>query len=220
VAPIVLAVVPIFKSLEEEAKVREFIDTKLLAGIVGAAEVAAAGKRLSKDGIASYIYDRLSNQRIIVDWRDSRPGDKQYHWEQHGVPLRIEVGPRDVDGGAFVLKQRLDRSKAVVNVAEASAAWLSARLEETHKAMYEKAKAYRNANIRRAATYDEMKKILAEQGGFVRCYFEPDRAAETKIKEETKATVRCIPFDQTGERGKCIYSGKETATEVLFAQAY
>jgi prolyl-tRNA synthetase len=65
-----------------------------------------------------------------------------------------------------------------------------------------------------------MKKIVAEQGGFVRCYFIPDRANEAKIKEETKATVRCIPFDQPATPGKCIYTGRETTTRVLFAQAY
>ena len=65
-----------------------------------------------------------------------------------------------------------------------------------------------------------MKQILKEKGGFVRCYFQPDRANEAKIKEETKATVRCVPFDQTGTAGKDIYTGKETQTQVLFAQAY
>ena len=65
-----------------------------------------------------------------------------------------------------------------------------------------------------------MKQILKEHGGFVRCYFKPDREAEKRIKDETKATVRCIPFDQPGTPGKCIYSGEETSTEVLFAQAY
>jgi prolyl-tRNA synthetase len=65
-----------------------------------------------------------------------------------------------------------------------------------------------------------MKKILAEQGGFVRCHFEPDRASEQAIKEQTKATVRCIPLDSKAVPGKCIFTGRDTETEVLFAQAY
>ena len=69
-------------------------------------------------------------------------------------------------------------------------------------------------------TYDEMKKTLKEHGGFVRCFFNPDRASEARIKEETKATVRVVPFDQPGTRGKDVYTGEETGTQVLFAQAY
>ncbi len=219
VAPILLSIVPIFKTPEEEAKVRAFID-KLLVGLVGEAETVGGSRRMSKDGVAGYIFDRQTHQRVVVDWRDARPGDKQYHWEQRGVPLRIEVGPRDVDGNCFVLKQRLDRSKAVVQIGEATAAWLSAKLSDAQAAMLEKARRYRDENIRSATTYDELKSLLAEKGGFVRCHFEPNREIEAKIKEETKGTVRCIPFDQPAGPGKCIYSGKETRVQVLFAQAY
>jgi prolyl-tRNA synthetase len=105
-------------------------------------------------------------------------------------------------------------------VTGAGAAWLRTRLEAAHRAMFDKALRYREANTRTANTYDEMKQILKEQGGFVRCYFEPDRAAEQRIKEETKATVRCIPFDQPSAPGKSIYDGRETKTQVLFATAY
>src|SRR5205823_5658751 len=87
VAPVVTAIVPIFKSPEEAAKVREFID-KLLTALVGADEVAAVAKRAKAEGIASYFFNKASDQRIVVDWRDTRPGDKQYHWEQRGVPFR------------------------------------------------------------------------------------------------------------------------------------
>jgi prolyl-tRNA synthetase len=219
VAPVVTAIVPIFKSPEEQAKVREFIE-RILTALVGAEEVVAAGKRAKADGIASYFFDKASDQRIVVDWRDSRPGDKQYHWEQRGVPFRMEVGPRDVDGGAFVFKQRLDRSKATVQIGDVSATWLRGKLDEMHKAMFDKAAKFRDENIRRAESYAQMKETLEKQGGFVRAWFKSTREAEAKIKEETKATVRCIPFDQPGGKGKCIYSGEETETEVLFAVAY
>lgn len=217
VAPFVAAVVPIFKSPEEREKVSGFID-KMLGQLVGEQEVAAAKARQADPALPRYFFDRITNQAIVVDWRDNRPGDKQFHWEQRGVPFRIEVGPRDVDGGAFVLKKRLDRSKETVPLAGVSVEWLRGQLEAVQKAMFEKARAFREANIKTAASYEELKKAV-EAGGFVRCYFTPNREIEAKIKEETKATVRCIPFDQGGA-GKDVYTGQETATQVIFAQAY
>jgi prolyl-tRNA synthetase len=218
-APVVAAVVPIFKSDAERTAVAEFLN-KLLISLVGEAEVAAASKRLSADGISSYFFDKGAGQKIVVDWRDARPGDKQYHWEQRGVPFRIEAGPRDVAGGAFVLKNRLNRDKAAVPLAEGTADWLRRKMANAHAAMFEKAKKFRDEHTHSATSYDEMKKILSEQGGFVRCFFEPDRKSEAEIKAQTKATVRCIPLEKTGGGGKCIFTGKETDVEVLFAQAY
>lgn len=218
VAPNVVAIVPIFKGEEEAKKVRAFIE-KLLVSLVGEAEVAAAGKRASRSGIESYFFDQTTHQAIVVDWRDSRPGDKQYYWEQRGVPFRVEVGPRDVDGGAFVLKKRLDRSKEIVVIDQASQPWLQGKLDAMQAEMFAKALAFRQASTHRAESYEQLKTLI-QQGGFVRCWFKPDKAVEAKIKEETKATVRCIPFDQPGGKGKCIYSGQETETEVIFAQAY
>jgi prolyl-tRNA synthetase len=219
VAPIVTAIVPIFKTPEERTKVREFI-TRLLGQLVGDAEVAASAKLAKPDSIESYFFDKATHQKVVVDWRDARPGDKQYHWEQRGVPFRLEVGPRDVDAGAFVLKQRLDRAKSTVQLAEVTAAWLNEKLTQMHTAMFDKARAFRDENTRTADTYDQMKQILADQGGFVRAWFKPSREAEAKIKEQTKATVRCIPFDQPSGTGKCIFTGEETTTQVLFAQSY
>jgi prolyl-tRNA synthetase len=219
VAPVVVAIVPIFRSPEEEAKVRGFIE-KLLGQLCGAAELEAFKRRSFANGMPRYFFDKINNQQIIVDWRDARPGDKQYHWEQRGVPFRVEVGPRDVDGNVFVLKKRLDRSKENVELGAATPEWLRAKLDEVQNAMREKARTFRDASIRSAASYDELKKVLAEHGGFVRCFFAPDRDIEAKIKDETKATVRCIPFDARGQTGKCIYTGKETSTQVLFAVAY
>jgi len=219
VAPIVAAIVPIYKGDEEKAKVAAFI-AQILNGLVGTEEMSAGRVRRTGDGIESHFYDRSADQRIVVDWRDSRPGDKQYHWEQRGVPFRLEVGPRDVDAGAFVLKRRLDRGKETVQLATATSTWLRGKLEEVHRAMFDKARSFRDQMTQTAGTYDEMKKILAEKGGFVRCYFNPNVAHEAKIKEETKATVRCIPFDQPDTSGKDIFTGEETKTQVLFAQAY
>ena len=219
VAPVVTAIVPIFRTDEERAIVTVFID-KMLMQLVGPDEIAAAAKRKTGDDITSYFFNKVTNQKIVVDWRDARPGDKQYHWEQRGVPFRIEVGPRDVQQSLCVLKRRLDRGKENVSIGDISPQWLSSKLAELHTALLERARKFRDENTRQAASYDEMKKILAEQGGFVRCYFEPDQAAEAKIKADTKATVRCIPFDQPAASGKCIYSGRETKVQVLFALAY
>ena len=119
----------------------------------------------------------------------------------------------------MVLKKRLDRSKEIINLPQVSSAWMRQKLEAVQQEMFKKALAYRETNTRSASTYDELKSLVKD-GGFVRCFFKPDRAAEAKIKDETKATVRCIPFNQSAKSGKCIYSGEETTTEVLFAQAY
>jgi prolyl-tRNA synthetase len=219
VAPILVAIVPIFKTDEERATVTGFIN-QLLTQLVGEEEVAAAEKRKSGDDIRSYFFDKTTGQRIVVDMRDTRPGDKQYHWEQRGVPFRIEVGPRDVAASAFVLKRRLDRSKNTGNLSHVNPQWLRSQLAEVHTAMFEKARQFRDENIRTASSYDEMKSILKEKGGFVRAYFEPNVEVEKRVKEETKATVRCIPFDQPGEGGTDIVTGKPTKTQVLFAQAY
>jgi prolyl-tRNA synthetase len=217
-APIVCAIIPVYKGDEERATVLAFID-KIVEKLVGSDELAAASGRTSGE-IKQYFFDKLTHQRVIVDTRDTRPGDKQYHWEQRGVPFRIEVGPRDVAAGAGLLKRRLDRAKETVALDVFSAEWLRAKLEEVHQAMYDKALAFQKENTRDASSYDQMKEILEKQGGFVRCWFAQDPDAETKIKAETKATVRCIPLDQPGGEGTCIYSGKPTKTQVLFAQAY
>ena len=219
VSPVVVAVVPIFKGDAEKAQVREFVD-RVVGGLCGAEEVAAGAKRTSGEGIESYFWDKQTSQRVVVDWRDARPGDKQYHWEQRGVPLRVEVGPRDVAGGQFVLKKRLDRSKEMVAVGAVSREWLAGKLRGIHEEMFQKALKFREENTREAPSYEAMKKILAEKGGFVRCWFKEDRAVEAKIKEETKATVRCVPLVQGGGTGKDIVTGEETGEQVIFAQAY
>ncbi len=219
VAPDVLAIVPIYKGAEEEKTVRQAI-AGLLERLVGADELAAGAKRPGRDGIERYFFNPLTHQRIVVDWRDARPGDKQYHWEQRGVPFRFEVGPRDVQAGNVVVKRRCDRGKEVLPAATITAEWLTGKLDEVQAMMLAKATAFRDENTRDASSYDELKSILAEKAGFVRCWFKPGRDAEAKIKEQTKATVRVIPFDPPRGSGQCIFSGEPTDTQVIFAQAY
>jgi prolyl-tRNA synthetase len=119
-----------------------------------------------------------------------------------------------------VVKRRLDRGKENVKLGDLSASWLKGKLAEVHTLMFEKAQNFRDENIRDAASYEELKKILAEKGGFVRCFFKQDKSVEARIKEETKATVRCIPLDSHAKRGKCIMSGAADGEQVLFAVAY
>src|SRR4051812_45700546 len=113
VAPDVAAIVPIYKSPEDEAKVRGFVD-RIIAALTGGGEMG----KIERHGIDSYVFDPSTEQRIVADFRDARPGDKHFQWEQRGVPFRIEVGPRDVDAGAFVLKGRIDGSKQTIQLGE------------------------------------------------------------------------------------------------------
>ena len=196
-------------------------DSRLFKNVYEARKATIGLPQALKDkGIQKYRWNSAIFQEIIIDWRDVRPGDKQYHWEQRGVPLRMEVGPRDLAGGSVMLKNRVDKSKEIVKLDDMSADWLRAKLDAAQQTLFERAKTFREASTRTAGTYDELKQIIEKDGGFVRCYFEPDRDAEAKIKAETKATVRCIPFDQPAEGGTCIFSGKPTKTQVIFAQSY
>jgi prolyl-tRNA synthetase len=219
VAPVACAIVPIYKSDEEKAQVLAFI-SKIVDQLCGDGSSKALAASAEKQTVAQVFFDKYTHQKVVVDLRDTRPGDKQYHWEQRGAPFRIEVGPRDVQQGVCVLKHRLDRVKETVTLADITAAWMRAKLDTMHQTLFDRAKTFRDTSTRDAGSYDEMKKILTEQAGFVRCWFEPSRENEAKIKEETKATVRCIPLDQPGGSGTCIYSGKPTSTQVLFAVAY
>ena len=217
-APIVAAVIPVFKGDAERETVMAFVEQLVLA-LVGEAELASASRRSSGE-IKSYFFDKLTDQKIVVDARDVRSGDKQFHWEQRGVPFRFEVGPRDVAAGVTLMKRRLDRAKESVALASVTPDFLRGKLEELHKLMFDKAKAFTESSTRTAATYDELKAILEKDGGFVRCFFEPDAAGEAKLKTELKATVRCIPFEQAGGEGPDIFTGRPTTTQVLIAQAY
>ena len=218
VAPIVAAIIPVFKGDAERETVMAFIK-QLVTNLVGEKEVEAAAKR-SNGEIQSYFFDKATDQKVIVDGRDVRSGDKQFHWEQRGVPFRFEVGPRDVAAGVTVMKRRLDRSKESLALADVTADMLRTKLEELHNTMLAKATAFRDENTREAKTFDELKSILETHGGFVRCYWEPNTAAEAKLKTDLKATVRCIPFEQPSVEGTCLHCGKPTKTQVLIAQAY
>ncbi len=159
--------------------------------------------------------------RFKVDRSENTPGWKFNEWEMRGVPVRIEIGPRDAQNNSVVLVRRDNRAKEVVPV-DALETRLPELLDEIQKALYQRALAFREQNTHYAESYEEFKRIIAEERGFVRVKWAEDSAAELAIKEETKATLRVIPFDQPegGVQGNCIYTGKPATCEAIFARAY
>lgn len=195
-APYQVVIVPIWRKEQERAAVAE---------LVGRVEKMLRGK-----------------VRVRVDWSENTPGWKYNEWEMRGVPVRMEVGPRDVQNNSVMLVRRDNRVKESVPV-EGLATRLPALLEEVQQAMYQRALEFRRNNTYSTESYDEFKEIIAsEKRGFVRVKWAEDSAAELAIKEETKATLRVIPFDQPegGVQGKCIYTGKPATCEAIFARAY
>ena len=160
--------------------------------------------------------------RVKVDWSENTPGWKYNEWEMRGVPLRMEIGPRDVQHNSVMLVRRDNRVKESVMV-EGLEMRLPTLLDKIQRAMFERAVEFRRANTYSTESYDEFKEIIgSEKRGFVRVKWAEDSEAELKIKEETKATLRVIPFDQPegGVQGKCFYTGKPATCEAIFARSY
>ena len=194
IAPYQVVVVPIFKEDSDKQAIADYISPLL--------------SKLKSEGV-----------RIHEDWRKGSPGFKFNEWEMKGVPLRLEVGPKDIQNENVVLvrrdngeKEELKKEKAVNQV--------SVLLDTIQDNMFQKAKTFRDTNTRSVSSYDEFKKVLAQEGGFVRCGWDGTIESETAIKNETKATVRLIPFDEDPEGLTCIYSGQSAKHEVIFAKAY
>ncbi len=159
--------------------------------------------------------------RVKVDMSENTPGWKYNEWEMRGVPVRMEIGPRDVQNNSVMLVRRDNRAKTPVSL-NALEARLPELLEEVQQALFQRAVEFREKNTYYTDSYDEFKQIIAEKRGFVRVKWAEDSDAELAIKEETKATVRVIPFDQPegGVKGKCIYTGKPATCEAIFARSY
>jgi prolyl-tRNA synthetase len=188
--------VPIYKTDEERAAVLENAQ-KLQRELVGA-------------GI-----------RVKMDLRDGMsPGFKFNDWEMRGVPLRLELGPKDVAKGSVVLARR-DRpgkeGKSFVPQ-ERIAAAVAQMLEEIQKSLYERALEFRKSHTFEPADYGEFKSVVEK--GFAFSWWCGEGDCEEKIKEETKATMRCIPVEQPGGSGTCIYCGKTASEKAIFAKAY
>jgi prolyl-tRNA synthetase len=179
-------------------------------------------EKAAVNGLVEQVEKMLKGKvRVKVDRSENTPGWKYNEWEMRGVPMRMEIGPRDVQNNSVMLVRRDNRAKESISV-DALELRLPALLEEVQKAMYQRALEFRQQHTYSTESYDEFKQIIAEQRGFVRVKWAEDSVAEAAIKEETKATIRVIPFDQPegGVRGKCIYTGKPATCEAIFARSY
>ena len=169
---------------------------------------------------------RAKGLRVKIDERDKEsPGAKYNHWELRGVPVRIEVGPRDLDAGSVVLARRDTAEKATVLLDDVVSS-VEAMLDAAQKDIYQKALAFREANTRRVDTWAEFQEIFAGEGGagFVVAHWDGTQETEDAISDATKATIRCIPLvplhPSDEEPGVCVFSGKPSARRVVFARAY
>ncbi len=188
-------IVPIWKSAEE------------MAATIGAARALAEALRPVAGVVA-------------VDERDKlRPGAKYAEWERKGIPVRFEIGPRDLAAGQVVMAARHDRRKTTVPLEGAPRA-LADELERIQADLYARALARREAATVKLDTWDEFRALYAGDGGFAWCHWCGDGACETLIQEETKVTIRNIPLQREAETGACIRCGRPSTGRVVFAQAY
>ncbi len=193
IAPIQVVIVPIFKSQEQEKIIKTYIQDIIV--------------NLKKQKV-----------RIHEDWTDNTPGFKFNKWEMKGVPLRIEVGLRDVEKSNIVIARRDTGEKEFLSKIDALDN-IPNLLKDIQKKLFSQAKQFMNENTHYINDFDAFKKIIKD-GGFVRCGWDGQQKTEKKIKEETKATIRCIPLDEKSEGLKCIYTGTIAKHEVIFAKAY
>jgi prolyl-tRNA synthetase len=209
IAPPHIAIIPIYRDEQEHAAVMEL-----------ARKVEEMFKGTAFDGIRVYTE---------LDDRDLTSSERNWHWIKKGIPLRLEIGPRDVASqSAMVARRDKDpKDKAGVPVSELAEHCLAA-LRDMQQGIYEAAVRFRDENIVRiddnAGFYDYFTPKNAEQpeihGGFALTHWCGDPACEVKIKDDLKVTVRCIPFDAKEEAGSCVCCGKPSRRRVVFAKAY
>ena len=161
---------------------------------------------------------KVVNIKTHVDNRDLRPGEKYFEWEKKGVPIRIELGPKDIANNVAMLVRRDTGIKKSVPLADLEKE-ASALLEEIQKNLFDRALQYRKEKTVSVDTWEEFTKAIAEDK-FVFAHWSGDADVEAQIKEETTATIRCIPFDQPEEKGVCVKSGKPSTKRVLFGKSY
>lgn len=194
-APTQVVIVPIYKGEEQLNELNAHVE-----GLV---------KELRSKGIS-----------VKYDNRDThKPGFKFNEYELKGVPLRIAIGPRDLENGTYELARRDTLTKETVS-ADGISELVVQLLDEIQDNLWTKALNHRSENITEVEDYDTFKEVLEQKGGFISAHWDGTAETEDRIKEETKATIRCIPIDQKIEEGSCIYSGKPSKGRVLFAKAY
>lgn len=194
-APFQVVIVPIYRGEEQLQQIDE--------------KVEGLKAELEKAGIS-----------VKYDNRDThKPGWKFNEYELKGVPLRIAVGPRDLENETVELARRDTLSKDIVPM-DGLVQVVKDRLHDIQQNLFAKAKSFRNENTFRTDSWEEFKDIIKNKGGFVSAHWDGTAETEEKIKELTKATIRCIPLNAEEEEGKCILTGKPSGRRVLFAKAY
>lgn len=194
-APIQVVIVPIYRSEEEFALVNE--------------KALEAKKMLEAKGLS-----------VKYDNRDThKPGFKFNEYELKGVPVRIAIGPKDVEKGSVEVARRDTKEKEFLSMIDLDEKIVHL-LENIQNNIYQRALDFRDSNIHYANTWDEFTEILESKAGFIAAHWDGTTETEVKIKELTKATIRCIPLDNKQEEGNCILTGKPSTQRVLFAKAY
>ena len=193
IAPIQVVLIPIFRDEKQRKIIEDYIDSII--------------KELKQNGI-----------RTFIDWSDSSPGYKFNEWELKGVPARIEIGPRDVESNTVIIARR-DNGEKLSSSRHGLTQSVKDILDQVQNNLYNQAKDFRDNNTHSVNTYSEFKDII-KNGGFVRCGWDGKQETELKIKEDTKATIRCIPFNENPKDLTCIFSGNEAMHEVIFAKSY
>ncbi|MDP2891125.1 MAG: proline--tRNA ligase [Bacteroidota bacterium] len=194
-APFQVVIVPIYKNEEQLTAISEKVNTIVT--------------KLRSVGI-SVKYDNNDNKK---------PGWKFAEYELKGVPVRIAIGPRDLENGTVEVARRDTLEKQVVSM-ENIELYIQQLLNDIQENIFNKAIIFRNEMTTPVETYDEFKEVLQNKGGFILAHWDGTSETEQLIKDETKATIRCIPFDQVPEEGTCMYSGKPSKGRVIFALSY
>jgi prolyl-tRNA synthetase len=194
-APIQVVIVPIYKGLEQLDAISKKIDPII--------------KKLRAKGIS-----------IKFDARDThKPGFKFAEWELKGVPVRIAIGNRDIESGAVEVARRDTKEKQKMSF-EGLEDNIEGLLATMQDAIFNKALNYRDEHITEVNSWEEFQEVLESKGGFISAHWDGTTESEDKIQQATKATIRCIPFDNPQELGVCVFSGKPSKERVLFAKAY
>jgi prolyl-tRNA synthetase len=193
-APIQVVIVPIYKNDEERSKVLEVVEK---------------------------VKKELKNYRVKVDDRpEVTPGYKFNDWELKGVPLRIEIGPKDIEKGTVVFARRdiLGKPGKSFVTQDSLSEQVGDLLKTIQQSLYDKALNFRLSNTYAPETYQELNQIV--QKGWAMSWWCESEICEAKVKEESRATTRCLPLDQPGGEGKCIVCGNKATKKVVFAKAY
>ena len=194
IAPYQVVFVPIARNEEETIQIKEYVSPVL-------AEL------------------KINEVRIFEDWSDNSPGFKFHEWEMKGAPIRLEIGPRDVKEEKAVLVRR-DTNEKIFMEKSQLVETIFTLLKEIQNNLFEQARTFRQENTHSVSTYDEFKDILKNKGGFLQCGWDGEKISEAKIKEDTKATIRCILTEEKAEGINCVYSGNPAKHIVIFAKAY